>query len=295
MVTSIEELILLKIMILGLIIEMLNLEDGRLKYQIPIVMVLLTIFSDTSSWKRFEWNNLQYVSALESNWYLNADYGYWLIPTTSNYKDYNLFSTAPTTSGVQSNYENIYKNKFDGNNTNIITNSNTVFFGNYFYNNTIGDYFYNNTIGINFNYNTIGNYFYNNTIGNNFYSNTIGDSFYNNTIGNNFSSNTIGDSFYNNTIGDYFFSNTFMSGFNSNTIGDEFSNNTIGYNFNSNTIGNYFQYNTICDNFNAIGSSDFTTYVYQPYNKELFTNSDNEQYLRYYDGNNVLQIVQAIL
>jgi hypothetical protein len=38
-----------------------------------------------------------------------------------------------------------------------------------------------------------------------------------------------------------------------------------------------------------------STYVYHLYPKYLFTNSANGQYLRYYDSNNVLQIVKATL
>ena len=271
------------------------------------------LFTDTSKWERFEWDNLQYVSPFEGNWYMNS-YSL-IVPTNSNYVDYNMFSTAPTVSGVQSSYDNIYGNYIMVNSSDIVSYSSTVFFGNGFSNNTIGDGFYyntigdgfsNNTIGKYFSYNTTGSYFQSNTIGSYSRYNTIGDGFYYNTIGDGFQSNTIGGYFSYNTTGDYFSYNTIGSYFQFNTIGDGFSNNTIGkyfsYNtigdgFSNNTIGKYFSYNTIGDGFSNNGGIDFTssTYVYQTYNKELFTNTNNGQYLKYYDENNVLQIVQANL
>jgi hypothetical protein len=252
-------------------------------------------FTDTASWKRFEFDNLSYIIPQEGDWYLINDAFQVIIQNSGMYFDFYMFSTAPTTSGVQSSYNNIFKNKFDGNNSSIITASNTVFFGNNFNSNTIGNNFNSNTIGNDFYSNTIGNGFNNNTIGNGFSSNTIGNGFSSNTIGNDFSSNTIGNDFNSNTIGNNFYSNTIGNGFNNNTIGNGFSSNTIGNGFYSNTIGNGFSSNTIGNNFNNNGGLDFTsaTYVYQQYNKELFTNSENEQYLKYYDGDNVLQIVLA--
>jgi hypothetical protein len=268
-------------------------------------------FVNADDWKRYEFDNLSYIIPQEDDWSL-AD-GLVTIPNSGMYFDFYMFSTAQTTSGVQSSYDNIFKNKFDGNNSSIITASNTVFFGNNFNSNTIGNYlnsntigndFYSNAIGNNFNSNTIGNNFKYNTIGSDFNYNTIGSDFYSNAIGNNFNSNTTGSGFNSNTIGNGFYSNTIGNNFNSNTIGNNFNSNTIGNGFNSNTIGNDFYSNTIGNdfysniignNFNSSSGIDFTgaTYVYQQYNKELFTNSDNEQYLKYYDGDNVLQIVLA--
>jgi hypothetical protein len=275
-------------------------------------------FTTTASWMLFPWSNLQYVSPTNINLNLRG----YIIPVSANYMDYTMFSTEPTTNGVQCNYDFIFENKIKGtynityNNSDIISNSNTVFFGShfagntiedYFSSNTIGDYFYINTIGYNFNSKIIGNNFYSNTIGNNFdrkievdiignnfYSNTIGDNFNGNVIGNYFNSNIIGDDFNDNVIGDYF---------NYNIIGDDFDDNVIGYYFNYNTIEDDFYSNTIEDNFQLnniepnFGGIDFTssTYVYQSYLKYLFTNSANGQYLRYYDSGNTLQIIQANL
>ena len=186
-------------------------------------------FTTTSSWMLFSWSNLDYVSPTSNNWGLDN----YTIPVSANYMDYTMFSTEPTTNGIQCNYDSIYGNKIKGicDGSDIISNSNIVFFGNSFYNNTIGDHFYSNTIG------------------------------------------------------DYF---------NSNTTGNHFYNNTIGYSFNNNTIKENFQLNNIETKFGGINFTS-STYVYQPYQKYLFTNSANGHYLRYYDSNNTLQIVQATL
>jgi len=251
---------------------------------------------DTASWMLFPWSNLQYVSPTNNNLVINN----YIIPVSANYMDYTMFSTEPTTNGVQCNYDYIFGNKIKGiyDGSDIISNSNTVFFGSYFDSNNIEDYFTSNTIGDSFVNNTIGYNFNSTIIGNVFFSNTIGKNVYYknviNTIGNYFSHNTIGDNFDYNTIGDRF---------QFNTIGNNFYFNAIGYNFNHNTIGDNFNHNTIGDNFqlnnfeNYFGGMDFTssTYVYQQYLKYLFTNSANEHYLRYYDSGNTLQIVQATL
>ena len=120
-----------------------------------------------------------------------------------------------------------------------------------------------NTIGSSFTYNTIGSSFTYNTIGSDFYSNTIDSSFTYNTIGNGFTSNTIGNSFTSNTIGDYFTSNTIGNGFYSNTIG------------------------------NGFGSTDYTsaTHVYGAYDCTLFKRLDGTPKLRYFDNNDVQQVV----
>ena len=212
-------------------------------------------FDTNSHWKLFEWANLSYIIPIDSDW----DVANIIIANSGLYFDFYLFSTEPTINGVQSNYDNIYKNIFSGNNSNIIAKSNSVLFGDYFY------------------ANTIGNNFYSNTIGNYFYYNTIGDVFNYNTIGNNFNSNTIGNDF------------------NSNTIGNEFNNNTIGNVFNYNIIGNNFQYNTIGNVFSYNGGLDFTSafYVYQSYQKKLFTDKNNNQLLSYIDEFGVENIVIA--
>jgi hypothetical protein len=188
-------------------------------------------------------------------------------------------------------------------NTIISYSFNDNIIGNTFTNNTIDYNFYNNLIGNNSNYNIIGNNFNYNIIGYNFQLNHIGNYFSHNITGSNFGGNVIGDNFNYNTIGNSFDSNTIGSNFQLNSIRNYFSHNIIGNNFggnnpSGNTIGDYFTNNTIEDNFNINNSGmNFinSTYVYQPYPKYLFTNSANGQYLRYYDANNVLQIVQATL
>jgi hypothetical protein len=249
-------------------------------------------FTNTSSWMLFSWSNLEYINPYNNNWNINN----YTIPVSTNYMDYTMFSTEPTTNGVQCNYDYIYENKIKGicDGSDIISNLNTVFFGSDFQTNTIGDYFTNNTIEDYFSSNTIGDNFTNNIVGNNFQTNTIGYDFYNNTIGDNFQTNTIEDYFANNTIEDYFTNNTIGENFTNNTIGDNFQTNTIGDYFANNIVGNSFQLNNIENNFSG---KNFTSsvYVYQPHQKYLFTNSANGQYLRYYDANNVLQIVQATL
>jgi len=193
--------------------------------------------------------------------------------------------------------------------------SNTI--GNNFIANTIGEDFNSNTIGNNFNSNTIDGYFGSNTIGNNFNSNTIGEGFSSNTIGedfnsntigNQFGSNTIGNQFGSNTIGEYFGSNTIGNRFSSNTIGEYFIANTIGEYFGSNAIGNQFIANTIDEDFiantigedfnsNTIGSgfdsTDYTsaTHVYGAYDCTLFKRLDGTLKLRYFDNDDVQQVV----
>jgi len=136
--------------------------------------------------------------------------------------------------------------------------------------------------------NTIGSSFYYNTIGGGFYSNTIGDGFSSNTTGG-FSSNTIGNNFSSNTIGDFSF-NTIGNNFSFNTSGYSFTSNTIGDDFYSNTIGDGFYSNTIGDGFSQ---TDYTsaTHVYGYYDCTLFKRLDGTPKLRYFDNNDVQQVV----
>ena len=206
-------------------------------------------FIDQSSWCRFEWDNLNYVSPNDSEWFVVDDSFTLVIPCSSLYQDYYFFSS-------QSHYSSAYSNKAVSPLNNLITNSNTVVFG---------VNFSNNSIGANFNYNSIGANFSNNSIGDNFNNNSIGANFYNNSIGANFNYNSIGDNFNNNSIGSYFNNNSIGANsynisigdnFNNNSIGDNFYSNSIGANFNYNSIGANFIYNSIGDNFysNSIGS-----------------------------------------
>jgi hypothetical protein len=147
---------------------------------------------------------------------------------------------------------------FEGNQFNQIDSNN--FSGNTF-NNIAGNNFSNNNILGVFSYNTIGSYFYNNTIGDGFgygFSTSQG--------------NNIGNYFYSNTIGEYFYNNEIVDGFYLNSVVD------------------YFQLNNVKT---SLSSIDFTlaTHVYGNYNCEIFKRQDSNNRLSYYDGADVIQIV----
>lgn len=260
--------------------------------------------TDVIFWRRFEWDNLSYVSWTATSWII----GNISIPCTSLYNDYYFFADG--------SYTTCFSNQkymvFDAD---LISQNNTVVFGANFQNNTIGTNFNYNSIGSNFQYNRIGANFRKNTIGANFQKNTIGANFQNNSIGAtfennsieaNFQGNNIGATFDNNSIeanfesnsiGANFFNNNIGANFNSNSIGDEFYSNSIGAGFYSNSIGTYFQSNQVADNFNnCLGTPtgvDFTsvTQVAEAYTCELFTNASGLPRLRYYDTSDVAVIV----
>jgi hypothetical protein len=105
----------------------------------------------------------------------------------------------------------------------------------------------------------------------------------------------------NTTWNSYFTTSNNGSNFVRNRIGNEFyGNEIIGSNFSLNDISNLFRYNeNIGNDFikNTIKSEvlsiDFSTatYVYSNYNCEVFENSSNNNRLSYYDGSDVLNIV----
>ena len=189
--------------------------------------------------------------------------------------------------------ENVIGEVFDGNTIGISSSLSS----NNFNRNIIGNYFQNNTIPFDFSNNEIMNYFENNIfsglcsqneIQNYFQGNTFAGVIAYNKIGNNFQNNNIGDSFgygystsQGNVIGNYFYDNT---------IGEYFYNNVIADGFYSNTIVDSFQLNNVKF---SLSSTDFTsaTHVYGNYNCELFINSTLAQRLSYYDGSDVLTIV----
>lgn len=147
---------------------------------------------------------------------------------------------------------------FEGNQFNQIDSNN--FSGNTIYNVAGNNFSNNNILGV-FSYNTIGSYFYNNTIGDGFgygFSTSQG--------------NKIGNFFYSNTIGEYFYNNEIVDGFYLNTVVD------------------YFQLNNVKT---SLSSIDFTlsTHVYGNYNCEIFKRQDSNNRLSYYDGADVIQIV----
>jgi len=173
-----------------------------------------------------------------------------------------------------------------------------------FYSNFITNGYNNNNIYCQFHENVIGEYFESNNIGDplslgsfNFIKNNIGTSFTNNNILGTFSYNKIGNNFYSNTIGDGFGfgystsqGNNIGNYFYSNTIGEYFYNNVIADGFYSNIAADYFQLNNVKT---SVSSVDFTpaSHVYGTYNCEIFKRQDSNNRLSYYDGADVIQIV----
>ena len=105
----------------------------------------------------------------------------------------------------------------------------------------------------------------------------------------------------NTTWNSYFTTSNNGSNFVRNRIANEFfGNEIIGSNFSLNDISNLFRYNeNIGNDFrkniikSEVQSVDFSTatYVYSNYNCEVFENSSNNNRLSYYDGSDVLNIV----
>jgi len=212
------------------------------------------LFSDMSSWRLFEWDNLSYTSYSNYEWKL--DWVHFIIPVNSNFMDYYIFSTEPTIYGI-------FTNDYGENTINTDFYCNSVLFGGG-YINKIGSGFYCNTINFTFSSNNISNNFSYNSIGSSFMYNTIGDGFGFNTISNEFEYNNIIRSFFYNVIG---------AKFEYNMISGTFSFNIIGYRFRwcqvktqFNTCKTYvnFEYNNIN---NHIFNVDFMVLT-ELYNKE---------------------------
>lgn len=164
------------------------------------------VVTDAAYWRRFEFNNLTYISPTETAWDRSDEYTF-VIPCSELYQDYHFFADG--------DYTTCYSNKLESPLNNLIENSNSVVFGDNFYSNSIGAYFINNSIGANF---------FSNIIGANFGSNSIGDNFFYNSIGAYFSSNSIGGYFNYNSIGADFFSNIIGAGFSYNNSSDNINN-----------------------------------------------------------------------
>ena len=228
--------------------------------------------TETAYWRRFEFNNLTYISPTETAWDRSDEFTF-IIPCSSLYQDYHFFADG--------DYTTCFSNKLERSNNNLIELTNTVIFG---------ANFYYNSIGANFNSNSIGAYFAHNSIGTDFSYNSIGDGFTYNSIGSNFYYNSIGANFNSNSIGAYF---------NSNSIGANFNSNSIGSNFYYNSIGANFRQNTIADNFNNVAGSatgvDFSaaSHVYAQYTCTLFTRVDGTPRLKYCNDSDVEVIVAA--
>lgn len=204
------------------------------------------LFTSTADWKKLEWSNLTYVSPTITNWVINPNISF---PCSALYMDYTMFSTAATTSGVQSDYMTIYVVKIAQNSTDILVRSNTVIFGLNFFYNTIGSVFNNNTIGKNFHHNNIGNNFINNFLG---YTVSVGATY--NNIGFGFSGNLV------------------WSALNYNNIGNDFYNNLLG---------KTFIYNVIPDSFTGLILLA-ATLVYALYPKWWFKSPDGTKKLYYF-------------
>jgi hypothetical protein len=123
-------------------------------------------------------------------------------------------------------------------------------------------------------------------------NNEIGDEFYNNHFYNPVTGNKIGSYFYNNIIIDSFYFNIITNVFSDNFLGSvqynsffgEFINNVISYNTSN------IRYNTIKTpiiNYN-LGSPNHLSSIY---NCDVFSNSNSDVKLSYYNGSNNLTVV----
>ena len=159
--------------------------------------------------------------------------------------------------------------------------------------------FNSNFICANFDKNKCGFNTSYNILGDSFSGNIIGDSFLMNQIGNNCVYNKIGDYAMSNIIHNNFTNNTILNSMGYNIISTSFQQNDIGNNFQCNNIGIGFMKNKVTSYFNpgqdpsTIYYFSVATYVYQPFNKELYTTENGLQKLRYYDDSSTLIIVDA--
>ncbi len=277
-------------------------------------------FSSVNSWAALPFNNVEYCSPTSGNWVISSNaYLPITIPCSSSYSDYKMWAS-------NSIYDTSFNNIFlSPSNSNILTNTNTIFFGQNIQNNFIGGFFYNNSILGNFQNNNFNNYVYNNMIGTDVIKNTSNGFFYNNIVcgqsGNNtfdveYSSNissvifnankfsaeamynTFALQFSGNLTGQYFQRNIFGYSCYKNTIGSSCSNNLIGDNaiantiasfFINNVIGDGFRQNDVCDLFQGRNFTS-STYVYNSYYCQLVTGVSG-YFLIYYDG--IQHIVSA--
>ncbi len=215
------------------------------------------VITDTAYWRRFEFDNLTYISPTETAWDRSEDYTF-VIPCSELYQDYHFFADG--------DYTTCYSNKLESPLNNLIENSNSVVFGDNFYSNSIGANFSSNSIGGNFFSNRIRGSFTYNSIGGNFYYNSIGAGFYSNSIGGSFTYNSIGADFYYNSIGNNFYSNS---------IGDNFYSNSIGDNFNSNNLS---------DNVNSIDFTAVAELYSKTYSHQIISKSTGGCVILWYDA-----------
>jgi len=295
---------------------------GTAEQQLEIYISLVNsntnhVVTDSDYWRRFEFDNLTYISPTKTAWNRSMDYTF-IIPCSLLYQDYHFFAGG--------NYTTCFSNKLESPDSNLIVQTNTVVFGSNFFSNNIGANFFSNSIGSdffsnnigtnfiynstsinfysnvirsNFQSNSVGGSFFYNTIETNFYSNSVGADFKYNNIGANFKSNIIETNFYYNSVGADFYHNSTGTNFYSNVIGDDFYYNSVGYNFKFNSIGANFRQNTIANNFNnvigSVVSVDFSaaSHVYALYTCTIFTRADGTHRLKYCNNDDVELIVAA--
>jgi len=197
-----------------------------------------------------------------------------------NSKTYTAWKTNATAN--YNSYKEVYfaqsdNNDYDSYYTFNLSQASNNTLSNYSYKYLSGD---NNTLvlpnniisGMCYN-NTVGGWFYNNTL-TSAISNTFTGDVYGNTLGQ-LRGNSISKSFYNNVLGDIE-SNIFFSPFYEN--------------FSSSSLVMYF------NNFKTeLAYYDFSssTYIYNPHNCEIFSNSLYIPRLSYYDSYDVLNIVNV--
>ena len=211
------------------------------------------VFSDSNFWTRLSFDNLSYISPIQTQWQVINDFYTLTIPCSSLFQDYKMWSVSSYYNTANNNTINsIQSGIFIGGN---LTKYNTVIYENYFAYNNIGSFFYDNSILNSFQNNKIKDFFYNNLIGNYFYNNVIDDNFYGNVIGSFFSDNVLNQFFYSNVCDSNFSINIIQKGFNNNSVANSFQNNNILSGFTFNAIGNNFIKNKIGQNFysNKIG------------------------------------------
>lgn len=203
-------------------------------------------------------------------------------------KNYTFWMSTQT--GNYSSYKEFYFGQYDANDYDEVF---TFISGGTSVNNYIGNYssrylstYYNNTLilsNIAFtdsysSYNKIGDSSYNNHFYGFASNNTISGSFYNNTI--------LGDATDNNIIGGRVYNNIFGN-MNDNLISAQFNGNIIDttQTFKSNSIRIDFSM--------SISDYDLTsaTHIYGTYNCDLFSNSNGDIKLSYYNGSNALTVV----
>jgi hypothetical protein len=211
------------------------------------------VFSNTNFWTRLSFDNLSYISPTQTEWEIVNDFYTLIIPCSSLFQDYKMWSVDSYYNTATNNTINsVQSGNWIGGNLALY---NTVIYGTYFERNNIGPFFYNNSIREGFVNNKIEDSFYNNLIGENFYNNIIDNYFYGNVISAFFGNNVLNQCFYSNTLSSSFNTNMIQQGFNNNSVAEVFQNNNILIGFTFNTIGNNFIKNKIGQNFynNKIG------------------------------------------